>query len=163
MPFTITDLRGDSFALPDESFSTYRVNQIVKLLVTLKDRVDPARLIHEVALFSLAKPNNEPSNSSLERLTAIPTLMDFAPEPLLQIAALCVISNQEVVNAFRSGTLDELRSQREQWLEFEFDASVLIRLLGYAMQKVGLSLSKKEFQPLSEFRFVFPDTHGLVA
>lgn len=184
---TITTLDGKFRTFPVETFSNYKTAQVLKMLASIKDRVNVIELIGEV--MQLAQPGevllcphckarHTPEDPVLDAETgrvgcnacgldyhlkdairdtsaqvnrvqaafsAIPKLMEIAPDLLLDFGALAVIPNRDLAKAAKKPNgIAELRQANREWLEFECDAGVGLQLLNAYISCIGMDFLARE-------------------
>ncbi len=148
--FQITDLEGIPHTVLLQTFSVFKTKEVLKMLSAIKDRVDVIELISEIITLSQGAADDE---GQVKRITAalnaIPKLMDFAPDLLLDFAALAMIPNKDLANAYAHNELDGLRAEKKTFLEFNFNAAVPIQVLGAYVPFLGIDFLVRELGQLN--------------
>lgn len=146
----ITDLDGNKHVLVGQTFNTFKTKRVLQMLAAVREKVDVVMLISEIVLLATPAQDDEGNaNRTLAAFSAIPKLMDFAPDLLLDFSALAILPNREVARAYRENTLDTLLKEKREWLEFEFDAGVLLALLNAYIPFLGIDFLVREFGNLN--------------
>lgn len=159
------DLAGTERAFYAEMFSTYKTKNVLKMLAGVKDQVNIAQLISELLVMVSDPDQIEPGNQSDEAkeqrtnlqvqrvtsaLSAIPKLMEFAPDLALDFAALAIIPNNEVLKAYEAGNIDEVRARNRKMFEFEFSADAPLHVLVKFIPFVGIDFLAREIGMLNQ-------------
>lgn len=147
----ITDLEGKKYKLVGQTFNTFKTKTILKMLAAVREKVDVITLVAEIV--TLAQPadnSDEQAQRTLAAFNAIPKLMEFAPDLLLDLSAIAMIPNREVARAYRDNTLEELTRQNRELLEFEFDASVPLHLFVAYLPYLGIDFLVRELGGLNK-------------
>lgn len=146
----ITDLDGKKHTLVGQTFNTFKTKRVLQMLAAVREKVDVVTLISEIVMLATPAQDDEGNaNRTLAAFSAIPKLMDFAPDLLLDFSSLAIIPNREVARAYRENTLDALVREKREWLEFEFDASVMLSLLNAYIPHLGIDFLVREFGNLN--------------
>lgn len=146
----ITDLDGKKHTLVGQTFNTFKTKRVLQMLAAVREKVDVVTLISEIVMLATPAQDDEGNaNRTLAAFSAIPKLMDFAPDLLLDFSSLAIIPNREVARAYRENTLDALVQEKREWLEFEFDASVMLSLLNAYIPHLGIDFLVREFGNLN--------------
>lgn len=147
---SITDLDGNVFPLVGQTFNTFKTKRVLQMLAAVREKVDVVALISEIVLLATpAKDEQGNASRALAAFSAIPKLMEFAPDLLLDFASLAIIPNREVARAYRENTLDAVVKEKREWLEFDFDASVMLSLLNAYIPFLGIDFLVREFGNLN--------------
>lgn len=166
---SITDLNGETYLLTVETFSTYKTKEVLKMLAATKSKVDIIALIREIQILAAPIPTQkvnadgtlgEFTEEELESITqaqaikvdtaidVLPKLAEFAPDLALDFSALAILSNKELRDAYDNDQIDDLRAEKRKWLEFDFDASVPLKLLVTYLPHIGINLIMQEVSNL---------------
>lgn len=161
----VHDLAGQERVFRGETFSTYKTKHVLKMLAGVKDQVNIAQLISEILVMVSDPEQIEPGNQSdaakeqrtnlqvsrvTSALSAIPKLMEFAPDLALDFAALAVIPNREVLQAYEAGNIDEVRAKNRKMFEFEFSADAPLHILVKFIPFVGIDFLAREIGMLNQ-------------
>lgn len=167
----ITDLNGAKHTLTVETFSTYKTKEVLKMLANTKSKVDIIGLIREIQILATPIPSQkvnpdgtlgEFTPEEQETITqaqaikvdtamqVLPKLAEFAPDLALDFSALAILSNKELRAAYDNDQIDDLRAEKRKWLEFDFDASVPLKLLVIYLPHIGINLIMQEVGKLDQ-------------
>lgn len=144
-------LDGEKLEFKLETFPVYKTKRVMQIISRIKDKVDILTLVGEIiALTQDAETDEERADKTIIAFQAIPRLMDFAPEVLLDFAALAVISKKELSEAYENGSIEELIHNNKKLFDLEFDASVLIKVLSAYLPHIGINFLVREMKNLND-------------
>lgn len=149
---TLTNLDGEAVMFKPQTFPTYKTAQVLQLLASIKDEIDLVDLISEIQILAKradAADDTAQARKILAAFNAIPKLIEVAPNLLLEFAALAIIPNKELRQAYDDGSLSQLRSEKRKYIEFEFDASVPVFLFSAYIPYLGLDFLRQAFSTLN--------------
>ena len=167
----ITDLYGVKHTLVVETFSTYKTKEVLKLLAATGDKVDLVKLFGDIQMLTTNAPTVKINDDgtvgefTLEEqqtinafkaakvntaMETLPQVVKIAPDLALDFGALAILSNKELRNAYNGDneSIADLRDEKRRWLEFEFDASVPLKLLVMYLPYIGVNLIMQELSKL---------------
>lgn len=82
---------------------------------------------------------------------AIPTLMEFAPDLLIEFAALALLTNQELEDAFdHPDGIKKLVKAKEKWLQFSCAPHMTVRIVISSIGALGLNFLVRELGNLDK-------------
>ncbi len=149
----LKDLNGGEHTFRLEMFSSYKTAQVLKLLASLREKVNLIQLISEILTIEQQPAADDVKGKAQQiqaAFSAIPTMMDFAPDALLDFASIATISNAELREAYTGGTLEQLRQERRNLFAFDFDGSVPMRVLAEYIPHVGLNFLVQQMRQLNQ-------------
>jgi len=143
---TLTDLDGNVSTHPLGTFNVYKTSQVLKMLAAIREKVNMVELIGEIVI--LAQSTQTDAARIQTAFSALPKLMEFAPDLLVDFAALAIIPNKELAAAYDTGTIDELRAKNRKMLAFEFDPSAPVKVLAAYLPYIGINFILAELGKL---------------
>ena len=147
----IKRLDGSDAVFTLETFPVYKTKRVLKIVSGVKDKVDLITLVGEIlTLTQDADTDDERANKALVAFDAIPKLMDFAPDVLLEFAALAIISRKELSEAYDNNTIEDLVKANKKMFDLDFDASILIKVFSAYIPYVGINFLIQEMKNLND-------------
>ena len=143
---SLTNLDGVTTTHPLATFNVYKTSQVLKMLAAIREKVDMVELIGEIV--TLAQSTQTDAQRIQTAFSALPKLMEFAPDLLVDFAALAIIPNKELAAAYDTGTIDDLRAANRKKLAFEFDPSAPIKVLAAYLPHIGINFILAELGKL---------------
>ncbi len=157
------DLNGTEHTFRLEMFSSYKTAQVLKLLASLREKVNLIQLISEIITLEQSPADGDVTAKAQQiqaAFSAIPTMMEFAPDALLDFASIATISNAQLREAYTNGTLEQVRQENRNLFAFDFDGSVPMRVLAEYIPFVGLNFLVQQMRQLNQIALtLIPQTN----
>lgn len=149
------NLDGVKMSFPVSVFSAYKTAQVMQMLARVKDQVDVVALITEIQMLATnvdaSSPDADRQNAQkiYAAFSAIPKLMEIAPDLLFDFGALATLSNKEIKEAYENGTLNTALKNRRAMIEFEFPADAPLNIFAAYLPYLGIDFLKKAIARLN--------------
>lgn len=149
---TLKSFDGKDHEFVIEPFCSFKTAQVLKMLAQIRTKVNIVELLGELLqLTSAGNDDAAQANRVLAAFNAIPQLLEFAPDLILDFAALALVPNAELQAANKApGGISAKTDEKKDFLQFECTPDAPLMVVRNFLPVVGMNFLVSELSRMDK-------------